>query len=230
MNIIRFLFPYICPVCRRPVTGGKNSIHEKCRKAHIYVTDPYCMKCGRPMKEDREYCKQCEKGDFPYEAGRCVFLYHSDIGATIAEYKDKGYLELPLFFSEMAVKYHGGFIASTEATMIVPVPITSKKLRVRGFNQSERLAKTLSERTGIPFGDVVEKVKDTVEQKTLGRKERQRNLESCFRVKPGKCLSGSVIVVDDIFTTGSTVAAVAVALKKSGVERVYFICAASAHS
>ncbi len=228
MNILRLLFPYICPVCRSPVTGF--TVHEKCLKSQIFVTDPYCMRCGRPMKDHKEYCEQCENGEFPYEAGRCVFLYHSDIGPTIAEFKNKGFSELPCFFGKMAVKYHSGFIASTKAEMIVAVPITAKKLRIRGFNQSERLARALAKQTGIPFSDALEKTKDTVEQKTLGKRERQRNLEKCFRVRHGKCLKGSVIVVDDIFTTGSTVAAVAAALKKSGVERVYFICAASAHS
>lgn len=187
------------------------------------------MKCGRPMKDEKEFCEQCDGKEFPYVSGRCVFLYHSKIGHSIAVFKNKGFSEIPVFFADVAVKRHGEFLKSTAATEIVPVPISRRKMRIRGFNQSERLAEALSMRTGIPLNNAMEKVRDTTEQKTLSRKERQRNLQGTFKIKKGKKVGKSVIVVDDIFTTGSTVGAMAHALAKAGVEKVYFICAASAH-
>ena len=230
MDILRLLYPYVCPVCMEPVAGGKGTVHDKCRKAHIYVTDPYCMRCGRPMREEKEYCEQCMGNILPYDAGVCVFLYQSKAGNAIAAFKNSGFSELPLFFAESCVKRYSTFIRSTEAAMIIPVPVTPKKMRIRGFNQAEMLACALSEKTGIPMCRAVEKVKDTKEQKSLGRAERQKNLLGTFRVKQEMLTAKSVIVVDDIFTTGSTVGAMALTLKKAGVERVYFICAASAHT
>ncbi len=230
MKVIDFLFPCVCPVCREPVKGGRFAVHENCRRARIYVPEPFCMKCGRPMKDEKEYCEQCEGKEFPFDAGRCVFLYHSAIGSSIAAFKNKGFAEIPEFFAENAMRYHGAFIRATQATMIIPVPISKRKMRIRGFNQSARLAEALARKSGIQACDAVIKIKNTREQKSLSRQGRQKNLLGTFKVKEGVEPGKSVIVVDDIFTTGSTVSAVALALKKAGAENVYFICAASAHT
>ena len=107
----------------------------------------------------------------------------------------------------------------------MPVPLHRERLLKRGYNQAQVLADSLAEKTGIPAvsGAVIRR-KNTAAQKLLGSRERRKNLEQAFA--PGKDIRAwkRALIVDDIFTTGSTVDAVAKVLKDWGTERVFFVC------
>ena len=110
---------------------------------------------------------------------------------------------------------------------LIPVPIHKARLAFRGFNQAELLARGLSKEFQIPVrNDLVYRVKKTTPQKELNDKERKNNLKSAFHVKPNAIECKTVVLVDDIYTTGSTMDALAKALKANGVEQVYFVCLA----
>ena len=107
--------------------------------------------------------------------------------------------------------------------MIVPVPLHRRKLRMRGFNQSGYLARQIEEELHIPVAEeILKKVRDTKSQKKLDAAGRKRNLRSAFRAEE-KLTGLTVLVVDDVFTTGSTVDAAASCLKAAGAEKVFFI-------
>ena len=110
-----------------------------------------------------------------------------------------------------------------KAGALIPVPIHPKRLRTRGFNQAEVLARKLGEALSLPVcAGILERSRNTEPQKELRASERLRNLEKAFCVR-GECeLPHSAILIDDIYTTGSTIEACARALKKAGMERVYF--------
>ena len=108
--------------------------------------------------------------------------------------------------------------------VIVPVPMYAPKQRKRGYNQATAFAKELSRQTGIPVDEgLVIRVKDTTPQKELDDIERKNNLKSAFQNKKSIVQYSHVLVVDDIYTTGSTVEAVAEELIKIGVRRVYVL-------
>ena len=120
------------------------------------------------------------------------------------------------------------FDETIPAEWIIPVPLHPKRLSKRGFNQSELLAEALSRRTGIPvLNDLLERKIHTDPQAGLSGKERRNNLKGAFSCK--KSLPAeTVILVDDVITTGSTLSACAEALKKSGIQKVYACTVASA--
>ena len=111
--------------------------------------------------------------------------------------------------------------------VILPVPIHPKRRRQRGYNQAEVLARALSSLSGLPADTKsLARVRNTVPQKQLTAAERASNLKGAFRVS-GKNLKGmSVLLVDDIYTTGATADAAAKTLKESGVKAVYVVCVA----
>lgn len=232
MQLFEFLFPDVCPICLKPVIPKGGFLHEECKGKLKFVARPFCLKCGRAIEDEaEEYCSSCRKTKFVFDAGRCTFVYHSDIGKAIKWVKEEGTRELVDFFGKATVKRHESFLRSFRADAIVPVPLTKGKQRARGFNQAELFAESLSECLGIPVGRFLVKIKKTRDQKGLNRAERVQNLEGAFKAcLPAEHMPGCVLLADDIYTTGSTVNACAAALKNAGVDKVYFLCIAAGTS
>lgn len=115
------------------------------------------------------------------------------------------------------------FEFSAELSMIIPVPLHKKDYRKRGYNQSELIARQLSRRLGIPFrNDIIRKIRRTAEQKSLSQAERMVNLSNAFSaVKPDEISGKNILVIDDVCTTGATLAEVTALLRQHGASRVY---------
>ena len=107
---------------------------------------------------------------------------------------------------------------------MVPVPLSKQRLYKRGYNQSELLAREVSKQTGVPvLNRFVVRERDTVAQKELNPTERQNNLKKAFKIAQNDVKLSTIIIIDDIYTTGSTVDAVARLLKKAGVKKIYVL-------
>jgi ComF family protein len=113
----------------------------------------------------------------------------------------------------------------TDFDFIVPVPLHSSKMRKRGYNQSELLARHISASLSIPYVDALKRTKKTLKQSEQSKEERRKNLKDAFAVKssPEKIINSSVLLVDDIYTTGSTVDECSKALVNYGAAKVYVI-------
>jgi ComF family protein len=116
------------------------------------------------------------------------------------------------------------------ADLLVPVPLHIRRLRERGFNQALLLVKELSKRTGIPYAErALKKIKDTPFQITLKKRERRKNLTRAFQVKDREAIKGkAVMLVDDVYTTGTTVNQCSRALHMAGAEKVAVLTVARA--
>ena len=109
----------------------------------------------------------------------------------------------------------------------MPVPVHAARKRERGYNQAEALAGEIGRRMGIPVDfRLIKRVKKTLPQKLLDDRERQNNLKRAFKIARNDVKLKRVVIIDDIYTTGSTIDACALELKRAGVEKVYFIAIA----
>ncbi len=224
------LFPKYCPVCMEPVLPKGRLIHKDCEKSLSFIEDPFCIKCGRQISDREEvYCGSCRNTTFFFDMGRCTYPYRSVIQTALKELKNNGTREFAEFFGRTSVRRQKEFIENAAPDIIIPVPLHRRKLFTRGFNQAELLAQVISKYTGIPVHNLLRKNRLTKDQKNLSAKERQENLKDVFSVSipEGMGLPSSALVVDDVFTTGSTMNACAFALKQAGVKKVYFICIAA---
>lgn len=115
-----------------------------------------------------------------------------------------------------------------ENFILIPVPLTKKKLKTRGYNQSEEIAKELSKKLGIPLaGDCLTKQKETRSQMELKKEERASNLKDAFAVLAAEKISGKkILLVDDVYTTGATLEECAKTLKRTGAIEVWGITVA----
>ena len=165
----------------------------------------------------------CRKIRHFFDRGRGIFVYDERMRQSLVRYKYYGCREYGDFYSRAMCLYGRKELALWRPELIVPVPVHRSKERRRGFNQSALLAEKISGYTGIPADlTLVRKVRKTKSQKKLTAGERQENLRRAFEVqRPVK--EGRILVVDDVYTTGSTMDAMARCLKEKGAEKVYFL-------
>ena len=218
------LFPlgFTCDICGRETFG--TNICNACSKTLVYNDKAVCPVCGRRTVR-YELCVECKEKPPLFKRAVSFFVYEGGGAYLIKKFKNgEGYLKE--YFADKICKSLERF---PDCDCIVCVPMTRRAQRKRGFNQSELLAKAVSERAGKPFikGALVKR-KDTGEQKDLSRKERSKNLAGCFKVVKGEEVKGKrVLVVDDILTTGATADEMAKALLKAGAGEVYLATVAS---
>ena len=225
--LIDLLFPKHCPVCMDVLPPGKKLICAPCVKKMPRVREPYCLKCGRPMEagdEWKEYCRNCEKRFPSFEKGLVYGVYHTEVMsrlmAQVKYHEDPQLLDYPcLDFAESTKEQVQAF----SAECLIPVPVHKSRLKERGYNQAEEIARRLSAVWEIPTDSryLVRKEK-TAPQKTLTDYERLLNLQKVFDINGPRGKYRRVILVDDILTTGATAEACTWTLKKAGVEEVYF--------
>lgn len=224
-SILDILFPRRCPVCGEIVRPAGSLICPPCFRELSFVKSPICKKCGKEIADETmEYCEDCMSHRHAFEYGVALVNYDETARASMVQIKYKNKREyLDFYGTAVAVRYEKT-IRRMGVDAIVPVPVHRSRLRRRGFNQAEILAEILGERLGIPvIPDCLERTRKTLPQKELSAMERLKNLSGAFQAGQVPVGVKSVLLVDDIYTTGSTIEACSRALKKAGAERVYFV-------
>lgn len=222
--LIDALFPRRCPVCNGIVVPKGQLICPSCFKKLSFVKSPVCKKCGKEVLNDTlEYCFDCTRHKRSFEYGIALVNYDDVSKNSMAGIKYRNKREYLDFYSEAALYFCKMRLQNMNGEALVPVPVHPSRMRQRGFNQAEVLALLLADELGLPvYTDVLVRNKKTEPQKVLSPAERLKNLEKAFVVLTVPEGVESVILVDDIYTTGSTIEACARALKRSGVKNVYF--------
>lgn len=223
--VLSLFFPRRCPVCQDIVRPRGARVCPACREKIAFVREPLCKKCGKELtSEDAEYCYDCRTRRRSFDGGISLMNYDRVGRTTMKAFKYGGRQEYAAFYMEEIWKRYGRLIRGFRADAIVPVPIHRSRRAKRGYNQAELLARELSRLSGVPaLPRGLMRVRATKAQKELTAAERQRNLEHSFAV--GRLPEGTkrVILVDDIYTTGSTAEACTRALRRAGVQRVLVV-------
>ena len=219
-----FLWPNICPFCGK---ASREGICGRCRKelSELIVQEPRCMKCGKQVRyQEQEYCYDCMHTDHAFEQGVSLWLHKKPVSLSIYHFKYHNQRFFAKQYAHEIVKNHEALIRRWNPEILIPVPLHPARRRKRGYNQSELLAAELGKILGIPVAnDAVKRVRNTRPQKTLDIRKRRQNLAKAFLPgRPSLCRE-RVLIVDDIYTTGNTIDAVAKTLKQAGVQKVYFL-------
>jgi ComF family protein len=199
---------------------------RQCSKKVQLVGANSCMCCGKPIEDSSdEYCQQCNNSNHYFAQNKAVFIYEGPVKLSMYKFKYSNRRCFSEHYAKYAFKKYGKWIAENNIEAIVPVPMYNKKKKVRGYNQAEVFAKALSQLTGIPVADkIVRREKETVAMKELKSGKRKKNLLKAFKLAENIVQFRKVLIVDDIYTTGTTLDEVARALKLGGVEEVYGLC------
>ena len=223
--ILDLIYPPRCPVCDRAADRVLR-IHPACEKLLPVIREPRCRKCSKPLdRVEDEYCYDCGRKHFTYERGIALCVYNKRMSRSMAGLKYKNRREYGTFYGRRLGEACGREILRMRPDVIVPVPVHPARERARGYNQALVIAEGLSETAGIPvLSGALIRTKKTMPQKELDDMARLRNLLEAFAMREG-CpdISGrTILLVDDIYTTGSTTEACARVLKAAGAKRVYF--------
>jgi ComF family protein len=229
-SIFSVLFPSDCRICRTPLTNiSRVPVCGDCLAEISPTRAPQCILCG-----DRLASAQLLMGD-----GRCVHCHDNapafDRAVSYSEYKGtlRGLIHLLKYEGvRPAAVPLGEMLADTIAELhpdaraiLIPVPLHQGRRRDRGFNQAELIARAASkyfEQKLAIAPDTLVRHRETVSQVGLSREERIENMRDAFRVADPRAVQGrSVIVVDDVMTTGTTLSECARVLKEAGAERVW---------
>lgn len=229
-KVLGWLYPRRCPVCRQIVLPRGELACPDCRRNLKYIRQPACMKCGCQLeREELEYCSSCRVHSRAFDRGYAVWQYDSRMKRSLADFKYHARKEFADFYTAEAVRIYGRQLLAQAPEVLIPVPVHPARRRERGFNQAELLASGIGKRLGLPVDSrSLKRVKKTAPLKELGRADRARTLKDAFTVswRDGRPCR-SVLLVDDIFTTGSTVDECAKALRRAGTERIIFLCMAA---
>lgn len=222
-GLVSLLYPRRCPACHEVVSPAGRWICRECEGVFSYIKGPVCLKCGKELgDETKELCYDCDSREKVFEASTALMNYDKIAKESMVHFKYGGRREYADFYAEALFQARGELILRWNPQLIVPVPVHKSRRRVRGYNQAEEIAKRLGKRLNIPVrNDILVRSRRTEAQKELGAAGRERNLEHALDVTTSLAGVKRILLVDDIYTTGSTMQACAKELKKAGAEKVY---------
>lgn len=236
LSLINLLYPTTCPVCNRKTS---DHICSDCWDKIEFLKPPLCPKCGRPFSSDislyhspEHLCAECRSTKTYFDKAMAIGSYEGTLAEAVHlfKYNHKKGLGHPL--GRIMVDYiiSNSSLFSTEpvevsSLMVLPVPLHPRRLREREFNQSLLLAKEISRALRIPLiPDNLQRVRWTKPQIELKGEERLTNVKGAFEVKDPKDIEcKSLLLIDDVYTTGATVRECSKVLKKAGAEKVYVL-------
>lgn len=226
--ISSLLFPRHCPVCGKVQAWGEE-ICSSCEKKLPYTRAPFCLICGKPIPDDTAACCfDCRIFPKSFQGGCSLFLYNSTLHDAMIDYKYHNRRVLHSFFTDRILARCKKQVLSWNPDYIVPIPLHKNKRKKRGYNQAELLSRSLARRLNLShLPDLLIRTIDTLPQKQFSPQARLSNLQKVFQINPRyyKQLKTctSILLVDDIYTTGATMEACSRILHEAGVSRVYIL-------
>lgn len=225
--LIDVVFPGECPICEQGAYRNDEAFAcLSCLDELLWINGARCKKCGESMPVPVSIeliCSNCREFPLSILSVRSMFKLNEQGRALIHSIKYGGVKRVmgdaPHWFHR-----NRGFINFIKDAVLIPVPLHRRKMRSRGFNQSlwiaEEFAKVAGGRTVVY--DCLERVRSTPSQTKLSRNERRNNVKNAFALRAGTCLDGfnEFVLIDDVYTTGSTLDACAEVLLKSGYPKV----------
>ncbi|MGZ8392094.1 MAG: double zinc ribbon domain-containing protein [Gemmatimonadales bacterium] len=215
-GVERWLLPAACLLCREPISERENDalICDLCRLRWRPVPHPVCDRCGQPSFRGLE-CRLCAGWPEGLSRVRSAVWLEGSARDAVHQLKYQGWSRA----AEAMAEAMRGLEPLTARVSLIPIPLGARRQRQRGYNQSERIAAALGARVGAPVqADWLRRTRETPTQTALTPEARHANVTGAFRAEAVQGLD--VVLVDDVFTTGATLAAAAMALRAVGARRV----------
>ena len=241
--LLHLLYPKRCPICDRvwrPREGMEFSmggrtvkipvscaypVCDTCKGQITYVQEPACKQCGKPLEGERqEFCGDCARKEHAFLQGKALWVYKGAVKESIYRLKYGNRREYAVSYAQELLRQYGGWLYRRQLDAVIPIPLHRNRKRQRGYNQAELIARELGRLLEVPVrSDVLLRTVNTRPQKELNDKERKNNLKKAFKIAENGVQLDCVLLVDDIYTTGSTMDGAAQMLKEAGVSRVYAV-------
>jgi ComF family protein len=209
-GIADLIYPPRCATCGMILEeAGPLPFCPPCEAGLHFIHSPLCPRCGIPFpaaEGEDHLCGECLSTRRPYALARAAGLYEGTLLAAIHRFKYRGQVGLGRILGSIMADCMSGTWEMSAFSLIIPVPLHGKRLRERGFNQAVILARAISRRYALPLDFLsLSRSLFTKPQVGLGREERTANVRGAFAVsRPERVKGERILLVDDVYTTGST--------------------------
>lgn len=222
-NLLNFIFPPRCATCN---TLG-SLLCGDCYGRIQWLQEPLCSVCGRVLTARKSLCHVCQQRPLPLKQIRAATLFEDPIPTVIHNLKYNGHFALAQPLAQIMTSAWQRW--QTPIDLILPIPLHKKREKDRGYNQSTLLATCFAQHQNIEIReDILQRVKNTTPQVSLNAVERQKNMEQAFIVQKSQVVNRQILLIDDVCTTGATMASAAEALLGAGAKSVSGYCVARA--
>ena len=224
-RLFQFFIPSQCPCCKRILREEQRGFCPDCLSEIRWIKPPFCSICGTPFiseEVDSHPCSACLTKRRYFTMARALGSYEGPLQEAIHRWKYEGKEYLSVLFAEWMAERLYRYWDPDLFDVLIPVPLHKERLRERGFNQALLLVRELSRRTGIPYRKrVLQKKRPTVPQVKLSGVEREKGVRGAFHLLEKEEVEGkSILLVDDVYTTGATVNECTRVLLGGGAKRV----------
>lgn len=226
---VNLVYPNYCLICDNYIGWTESRpVCNQCWQRAIIHTPPFCSKCGRPLDDIKDNvkikkhknlrCSSCLLSRFYFQEGWTVSTFEGIIKECIHLLKYQGKISLAKPLGDLMARFYLKYLKNHNFELIIPVPLSKTRYREREFNQAELLARHVCRITGSKMAtDILVRDKHTPAQVNLDRLHRLSNLRGAFKVKSKIALTGkNILLIDDVFTTGSTLNECARTLLEAG--------------
>ena len=215
-GFLDLIFPPTCFVCGQV---KEEPLCSQCLASFSLIKEPICEKCGKPCVLKVTACKECSGRRFYFAKARTFGLYEGNLKEAIHQFKYEGGKRIAPLLARLIVDKMEP--SSFRADLLTWVPLSSRKEASRGYNQAYLLTRGIAKLTGQLSSPTLRLSKETRDQSKLTLPERRRNVKEAFAAITGINLKNeSVLLIDDVFTTGSTVNECSKVLLKAGAGNV----------
>jgi len=226
------IWPRNCPGCGKACDRPGHHVCSACQALLPWMeTGGHCTVCGVVSAVDTHdfVCDACRADPPAYDRARAAFRFAEPVRQMILDFKFARAVHLAEDLAEALAGAARTWLEAEAVDLVVPVPLHPNRFRERGYNQSALLAEPLAERLDRRFDlTSLVRVRDTPHQSRLDAKERRANLRGAFSCRGAYVRGRTVLLVDDVATTGTTLSACAEALKRAGAARVWCLTLARA--
>lgn len=219
------LYPPFCVLCDKVLEhGSRETMCPDCQAAYPVLAGDLCVICSKPLLDkNHERCLDCRKRVHFFEEGKALWLYENRVRDAVKAYKYSDRREMGLLFARVLARYYNEH-NMWQVDSVIPVPLHRRRLRDRGFSQTELIATHFCQEVGLELlTDGLTRKLDTVAQEGLSDKDRMANVRHAFEADPAVVKNRAILLIDDVYTTGATLDGCAKALADAEAGNIYFM-------
>lgn len=235
-SLFDLIYPPVCAACGKEISVQRSPLCPDCLHSMQKLEPPFCNRCGAPIHGsikfiDTNKCNACPTEPVHFDTARSVYSYNDPrVKNTIVSLKYRYQTNLSSILSQLLLQGFYAFFQGQSFDGIIPVPLHKNRLRDREFNQAELIAAGISKTYNMEIvNDAVIRKKQTAPQVALSIKQRRTNLIGAFEnAWPEKTRGKRILVIDDVFTTGTTTNEVCSEIRRGGASYIAVLTLARA--